>query len=82
MKMYCLISFIIIINLIKQNSCIETLKNSSNIIDWSFGSFIHPENKSLEFGLKFFSPTKPGSYPVIIFIGGFDGKINFICYNL
>ena len=73
MKIYHSIIFIFIINFINKVTCFETRKNYSNIIDWTFGSFIHPENGSLEFGLHFFSPIKPGNYPVIVFVGGFDG---------
>jgi hypothetical protein len=81
MKNYFLFSFIFTINLINQFSCFEKPNNNSNIIDWTFGSFFHPENESLEFGLHFFSPIKPGKYPVIIFMGGFDGKFILKFYN-
>ena len=43
------------------------------VVSWNFGSFIHPANKSVEFDLKFFSPTIPGFYPVIVFLTGLDG---------
>ncbi len=51
--------------------------NEKEIIHWDFGSYIRPENKSVQFGLVIFSPTKPGKYPVIIFNSGFDGLVFF-----
>lgn len=46
---------------------------SQSVVSWNFGSFIHPENSSVEFDLKFFSPTLPGNYSTIMFLTGLDG---------
>ncbi|RNA12621.1 chlorophyllase- chloroplastic [Brachionus plicatilis] len=42
-------------------------------ISWNFGSFIRPKNHSVEFDIRFVSPTTPGQYPVIFFLTGLDG---------
>ena len=58
----------------------DKINIGEKVVHWDFGSYIRPENKSVEFGLVIFSPKKPGNYPVIIFNSGFDGlvTINFI----
>lgn len=52
---------------------IQTNQLDVDVISWSFGSPIRPKNSSVEFGLKFFSPTKPGKYPTAVFLSGLDG---------
>lgn len=55
--------------------------NSSEIVRWNFGNFIHPENSSVKYALEIYSPTHPGTYDVIIFLGGFDGIIPSFIYQ-
>lgn len=55
--------------------------NITNIEHWKFGDFFLPGNKSIKYTIDFYSPKNPGNYPVIVFLGGFDGK-NFIYFFL
>ena len=52
----------------------EAIKNDINVVKWTIGG-LRPYNDSLDFGLEFYSPTKPGSYPVIVFFTGLDGLV-------
>ena len=54
--------------------------SNNTVISWSLGS-LRPFNSSLDFGLSFFSPTKPGTYPLIIFLTGLDGLALGPFYN-
>ena len=45
----------------------------NEVVSWNFGSFIHPKNSSVEFDLKFYAPTEPGEYPVMVYLSGLDG---------
>ena len=48
--------------------------NAADVASWGFGSWIFPDkNSSVKFDLKLFAPTKPGLYPVNIFLPGLDG---------
>lgn len=49
------------------------VRSQNETISWNFGSFIKPKNHSVEFDIKFVSPTKPGVYPIIFFLTGLDG---------
>ena len=53
----------------------------SNVVRWSFGSYIFPMNKSLEFEVTILSPITPGTYSVILFLTGFTGLIPSQMYN-
>lgn len=81
-----LINFIILFsNLVLISEANNLTSKSSSlkddrVVSWNFGSFIHPENLSIQFDLKFFSPTQPGAYPVIIFFTGFDGLVPAFVY--
>ena len=54
---------------------------NSEVVRWSFGSFIYPMNKSLEFEVTITSPTIPGTYPVIFFLTGLDGELPTLMYD-
>ena len=52
------------------------LLNATNVgvASWDFGNYNFPDTNSLvKFRLKLFAPTKPGQYPVNIFLTGFNG---------
>lgn len=51
------------------------------VVTWHFGSIIHPANKSIKFDLEFFTPTQPGTYPVIVFLSGLDGSAPGFLYS-
>jgi hypothetical protein len=56
--------------------------NKSEVATFRVGSFIFPKkNESLEFELKFFSPVKPGVYPVIFLLTGLNGFAPTLFYN-
>ncbi|CAF1089929.1 unnamed protein product, partial [Brachionus calyciflorus] len=55
--------------------------NDDSVISWNFGSYIRPKNSSVEFDLNFFSPTKPGKYPIIVFLTGLDGLAGGFLYH-
>lgn len=67
-----LIFIIILLTLACYNSA-QTERLDEDVISWSFGSPIRPKNSSVEFGLKIFSPTKPGKYHTAVFLSGLDG---------
>ena len=46
---------------------------NAQVVHWSFGSYFFHNNKSLDFQITMSAPSKPGTYPVIFFITGFDG---------
>lgn len=56
------------------------VRSENQTVSWKFGSFIRPKNSSVEFELKFISPTMPGKYPVIILLTGLDGIAPSIGY--
>ena len=55
--------------------------NCQAVITWSFGSYLFPINKSLEFEVTVLSPTKPGIYPVVFFLTGYTGLFPEIVYK-
>lgn len=60
--------------LISQGYCSHLNRfDDDDVVTWKFGSPIRPINSSVEFELKFFSPTKPGKYPTALFLTGLDG---------
>jgi hypothetical protein len=63
----------------KQVSSISVIYDS-DVATWHFGSWIHPENLSVEFDLIFFSPTKAGNYSLILFLTGLDGLVPSFMY--
>jgi hypothetical protein len=70
---YLISAFIIVVYSISQVQ--------SDLVHWSYGSFIFPMNKSLEFEVTVISPTTPGTYPVIFFLTGYSGLIPYSLYN-
>jgi hypothetical protein len=80
--MFRLILSICLILIFELNSYQASSFKSSNstVISWSLGS-LRPINTSVEFALQFFSPTKPGTYPLIIFLTGLDGLALGPFYN-
>ena len=73
-----ILSFCLILILPYQASSFKS--SNSTVISWSLGS-LRPINTSVEFGLQFFSPTKPGTYPLIIFLTGLGGLALGPFYN-
>ena len=55
--------------------------NCDGVVSWSFGSYVFPMNKSLEFEVTVLSPTKPGIYPVVFFLTGYTGLFPEIVYK-
>ena len=55
-------------------------KSSPKVATWDFGPYITAPNSSVEFSLKFYAPTTPGSYQVILFFGGLDDLVSVIAY--
>ena len=49
---------------------LNSLENE--VVNWNLGE-IRPFNKSIEFALDFYAPTKPGAYPVVVFLTGLNG---------
>jgi len=78
-KLFCFVfTFICLINI--RRATPESTRKDDLVVTWNFGSFIHPKNKSVEFDLKFFSPTVPGNYPVTVFLTGLDGIAPSLLY--
>lgn len=65
--------FVLSILLKLANAAYLNKLKDDRVISWNFGSIIHPANKSVEFDIKFFAPTAPGQYPIIVFLTGLDG---------
>lgn len=51
------------------------------VVAWNFGTVLKPVNGSLNFDLRFYAPTKPGTYPVIVFLTGLDGLAMTFLYS-
>lgn len=58
----------------------ESFKDD-RVVTWHFGNSIKPGNKSISFELKFFVPTQPGTYPVVLFLTGLDGLAQAFMYT-
>ena len=57
------------------------LNNAENkTASWEYGSYISPE-EHLNYGLKLYTPTKPGNYQVVVFMGGLGFLIFHYYYS-
>ena len=62
--------------------CLNTLRlTDGQSVKWSFGSYIFPNNRSLEFRVTITSPAISGTYPVIFFLTGLDGIVDTEFYD-
>lgn len=78
------ISLVIAAILASLNTCeLVSLGQSKDdrVVDWHFGNIIEPGNKSIYFEVRFFVPTKPGTYQVIFYFTGLDGFAESFLYT-
>lgn len=75
------ISFLLENLKLNYTSSLHTALEDERVVSWSFGNIFFPANKSVQFDLKFFAPTAPGNYQVIVFLTGLDGLAPAFLYT-
>lgn len=81
-KIICfIIAAVLVLNNVDCWGKVNTSFQDDRVVTWHYGNSIHPGNKSIYFDLKFFAPTQPGTYPVILFLTGLDGFAEAFLYT-
>lgn len=57
-----------------------TLSSGEDVVHWSIGNMIFSD-PAVRFRLDMYSPTTPGSYPLLVFLTGLSGSISTTHYN-